>query len=328
MKKLFNLGFIALTSLALASCTPQASSSGNGNSDNGTQLSSEESLKLQTVTAMSHINDIKPSQKVLRGHEDHVITPEEKESIRSILPNLEILMDDGGIQTDSKVEKVNIQNGSITYDTKESYSFDNMTYILLYKDTTNDNVNDGYDNFFSQGWNDKNNVSRISGLAFADDNAFNADGTVDLTQGVPFRSFEKEKERTNHGQVKKEVERTLRIAADANSYIQVEEEHETSAKGETHEFSYKIRENRKEILDYSIELESEKGETKISYEMNDIEYEMQRKSNKQESVYKVEYENEAGDNDTEATLYFVKKIDSNIFEDSTKQYWKDFIESK
>lgn len=217
------------------------------------------------------------------------VSETEKEEIIKMLPTLDLLLNEDLAYTSTVIEETNVIN-EVSYSYKEEITYLNnsATYssIKLYFNVTGE-------------WNEKDDdddenelIQTLEGVAL-----LNNDSTY-----YPFKSVTKEENEWDE----KESERSFFIDLGNNSSILVEEESENEEKETETEFSYKIRENGRLVEEYSISIETEGTRKEVSYELNEIEYEMKKVTRDGVELYKVEYENEEGRDEVEATLYFIK----------------------
>ncbi len=310
-KKLFALlPLLGLsTTLLIASCGNKTNSekdnNDNNQTDNGTNLPSSEVIQdnlgdLQTVTGMnlisffsnsaSQMSTLSTSNSRFDALRDDFnnISDEEKNEIKEVLPTLDLLLlnDTAFESTISEVNQV-IEGNTYQYLEKINYqdNYLNTSTISLYFNITNSYMNRG------------NNFQTLEGIAYVNE---------DLT-AYRFTSITKEESSWDE----EESERLFRIELNNNSYIMVEEESENEFAEKETEFTYTVVNNGRLESHYSIEIEDEWGKKAVSYEINEKEYEMHIVNHNGQEVYVVEYENESGWNEVEATLFFVKKMVNN-----------------
>lgn len=127
MKKLLSLAILA-SALSLGGLT-----SCNTDDQTQTTLANQESLRLQSLGAFNMVEAMQSTttkSKILR--KDDVLTNDTKERIKEILPNLELMLDNGVQEIQTKIEKVNISHNTEVYNVKETYVYEDQTYVLLY----------------------------------------------------------------------------------------------------------------------------------------------------------------------------------------------------
>ena len=127
MKKLLSLAILA-SALSLGGLT-----SCNTDDQTQTTLANQESLRLQSLGAFNMVEAMQSTttkSKILR--KDDVLTNDTKERIKEILPNLELMLDNGVQEIQTKIEKVNISHNTGVYNVKETYVYEDQTYVLLY----------------------------------------------------------------------------------------------------------------------------------------------------------------------------------------------------
>ena len=217
------------------------------------------------------------------------ITSEEKEEIKTILPTLDLLMNENETYT-STISEVNQVVNGVTYQYKEELTYldnslNSSTFTLFYNVTNQGNF--GRENYFQTS----------TGVAMLDENRI-----------YTFSSLAK-KETEGFGEI--EIESNFKINTGENSFILVETSSEKEWMESESELEFLFVENGRRSLNYSLSIENENGRKKFEYEKNNKEYELFVREKNGETYYYVEYESENGFSETEAFLIFKKVISNN-----------------
>lgn len=282
-KKIILLTLLLGAGAALASCNGDAPSSKP--SENLTQ---ENTLSLQAVTSLNMVNSLSaPTSKTLYK-KNHTVTEEETNKIKEVLPQLDLMLENG---FDFKVT-VNDFNDAIngtTYEKKETISFEDLNgesnvYTFYYSNSITLNIKDE---------DETKTKSIITGIATMDDETY-----------FNFQSYLK----TEQEEGEYEEKRTFIIWKDVLSFIKVEQKYEEEGTEKESKFAYTVIEDGRKTLDYSIKIEKEWDNLEIKYEINDVEYKMKKviDMTTNETLYLVKYEDD--ENDVKARLTFKKVI--------------------
>lgn len=315
-KKLFVLLPLLGVATILASCGTKENTNQNNNnnveipgSNNNQDTSINEPIQnevvnneLGNIQAISAMNLLKfastsssPGSLISNFDINVPITNEEKEEIKTMLPTLDLLMNEDEIYT-STVSEVNETINGVTYQFKEELTYLdnslNTSTFRLYYNVTNEGRFER-DEYFQT----------TTGIAMLDENRV-----------YTFSSLSK-KEIDDHNEI--EIESNFKINTDANSFILIETSSEEEWMESESELEFLFVEKGRRTLNYSLSIENENGRKKVGYEKDNKEYELFVKENKGETYYYVEYENEEGHFETEAFLIFKKVINGNevIFEE-------------
>lgn len=274
-----------------------------GNEGGKLPVDSEKSLALQAASSFALLS--KGSAARALRMKSQAVTDIEIKEIQTILPTLDLFLENGlGVNSEAKKENVTVLG--VTYDTKETLSFLDPTgksasITLLY----NENEQKSKEEIEKEeGETETTLVSWVQGLAFLEEGSY-----------LPFLSFVKSEEETEieegKTEIEKEEERTFILQTGEKSHIKVKQEIETEGNETEESFSYGVKENGKVTLEYEISLESNFKGKEVSYELGEKEYELRLIEENGETIYLVEYENEEGKNETEATLRFKKEVDGS-----------------
>lgn len=249
---------------------------------------------LQAVTAMNLLNFDSVSSmsgmslsSIQTMDRNDPITNEEKQDIIDMLPTLDLLM-----MEDKTYESTIVESNAVVDGATFKYS---ETIVYLDNSLKDSTITLHYN--VVDSWTRGNDfMQRLEGVALLnnDPNAYK------------FSSFTQSEESGREV----EEERYFRIETGANSYILVEQESEKESNEEENEFEYTVVQNGMRDQ-YSVSIETERGQKSVSYELNNVEYEMKIRNISGRELYVVEYENESGWNETEATLYFEKIINAD-----------------
>ena len=276
MKKnvLIKLGMLVGTIGLLSSCSNLNEGNGTTTTDpnqnsviDGVEVS-KDAKSLNTLQALTSISLVKEGTslqarnniKMSRNTNKSVTTDIEK-----VLPQLDLLLTSEST-TSSKVEEVETLINDETFNVKETITFKNAkledeTYTMVYNMTS-----------FEE--RDDDEVEKIVKM----------DGYVLLseTEQYEFVSFLSEE--------KTETERNFKISLNDRSYVFVEESFEEERGEKEREFEYTFIQNGRKELEYSIEIENERFENSIEFEVNDIEYEVEKISRDNKELYIVKVE--------------------------------------
>lgn len=246
---------------------------------------------LQKVTSFSLLSSFNNISSLKTLDKDLPLSESDKEDLLKVLPSLDLMFQNDSF-TSTILEETNVFN-NVTYTYKEVISYkdtDNLTstITLLYNASVIKERIDNEDN-------EKETIQELKGVSFLNN----------TETYYEFTSFYKVEEEGNE----KEEERKFKINLSANSYILVEETYEEGEKEVEKEFEYTLVQNNQRILEYSISIENEHGLDKISYELNNKEYELTLIKNGYQNIqdlYVVEYEIEEVSEEREGKLYFIK----------------------
>lgn len=292
MKNLLKIGFMSLVGLGvLASCS---SGKINGGNENQT-LSAKEKDSIQAVTSMNLLSSL--SGASLRSANVLGLAKEDKGNLEKMLPTIDLLLDNGYSFTSQVEEKENvILEETFKYEETLSFKDENLTdktYKLFYNETFTKVEEDKDDK------DEKEENKVLKGYAM-----------IDGTNYYAFKSLSTKE--TEEDEV--EEERTFRIDIDQKNYIVVNEEHEIEDGEKETSFDYLVVKDGQKTLEYSIELEKDKNDDEIEYEINDKEYKMKRKTLEGVTYYQVFF---GDDDDDNKAIITYKKI---IAEDGTVSY--------
>ena len=266
MKKnvLIKLGMLVGTIGLLSSCS-------NLNEGNGTTTTvpnqnsvidgvevSKDAKSLNTLQALTSISLVKEGTslqarnniKMSRNTNNSVTTDIEK-----VLPQLDLLLTSEST-TSSKVEEVETLINDETFNVKETITFKNAkledeTYTMVYNMTSFEERDD----------DEVEKIVKMDGYVLLSE--------TEQYEFVSFLSEEKEHDET-------ETERNFKISLNDRSYVFVEESFEEERGEKEREFEYTFIQNGRKELEYSIEVENERFENSIEFEVNDIEYEVEK----------------------------------------------------
>ena len=315
-KKLFVLLPLLGVATILASCGTKENTNQNNNnnveipgSNNNQDTSINEPTQnevvnndLGNIQAISAMNLLKftpttsgPGSLISNFDFNVPITNEEKEEIKTMLPTLDLLMNEDKIYTSTVIEVNETINGA-TYQFKEE-----LTYL---DNSLNTSTFKLYYNITNEGRFERDEYFQTTaGIAMLDENRV-----------YTFSSLSK-KEIDDHNEI--EIESNFKINTDTNSFILIETSSEEEWMESESELEFLFVENGRKTLNYSLSIENENGRKKVGYEKDNKEFELFVKENNGETYYYVEYENEEGHFETEAFLIFKKVINGNevIFEE-------------
>ena len=254
MKKIKILGLGILTSgaILLSSCTSNSLKDlvhGGDNQNNVTTNS--EAFLMQATSSLKLLSNIDlGSARLSRSLNDTEIN-----EIKEILPQLDLMLNNGTSFESSLTSKENVVEG-VTYQYEEVVIFKDsnlidVTYTLIYNANTKEFKDD----------DEKVTITTIEGVAKVDDVTY-----------LPFVSITK----TENEWDESETERTFKVNLNENSYVIVEESHEVEDDEIENEFEYTLINNGRKELEYSIEIEKEGFKDSIEYEVNNKEYELTR----------------------------------------------------
>lgn len=309
-KKLFVLLPLLGVATILASCGTKENNNQNDNnnveipgSDDNHDSSIHEPTQnevvnneLGNIQAISAMNLLKfasttssPGSLISNFDFNIPITNEEKEEIKTMLPTLDLLMNEDEIYT-STVSAVNETINEVTYQFKEE-----LTYLDNALNTSTFKL---YYNVTNEGRFEKDEYFQTTtGIAMLDENRV-----------YTFSSLSK-KEIDDYNEI--EIESNFKINTDTNSFILIETSSEEEWMESESELEFLFVENGRRTLNYSLSIENENGRKTVGYEKDNKEYELFVKENNGETYYYVEYENEEGHFETEAFLIFKKVINGN-----------------
>lgn len=279
MKKniLIKLGMLVGTIGLLSSCSNL--NEGNGTTTGSNQNSvidgvevSKDAKSLNTLQALTSISLVKEGTSLearnnvkMSKHTNESVTTD----IEKVLPQLDLLLTSGST-TNSKVEEVETLISGKTFNVKETITFKNAkledeTYTMVYNMTSFEERDD----------DEVEKIVKMDGYVLLSETA--------QYEFVSFLSEEKEHDET-------ETERNFKISLNDRSYVFVEESFEEERGEKEREFEYTFIQNGRKELEYSIEVENERFENSIEFEVNDIEYEVEKISRDNKEIYLVKVE--------------------------------------
>lgn len=291
MKKtnLFKTALLGLTLGVISSCggtTPSTNLGQDTNGDgvvSGNEVSAKKVQTLQTVTSINLLNslsDVSPGlmQNKLMARRDATASTED---IEKILPQLDVLLTNDALVT-STLEDVETTIGEETFEKKETITFKDsslkdVTYTLVYNSRVHEERDD----------DEIEKITIMSGVVL-----------IDETTTYKFVSHTEEENEDDEN----EKERNFKVQVDERSYVLVEESYEKEGRETESEFEYTFVNNGRKELEYSIEIENEKFENDIEFEINDREYEVEKFTDKDgKELYKVKIKED--DNFKELFIY-------------------------
>lgn len=277
MKKrnLFKTTLLGLTLGVISSCGGTTPNSNLGTDTNGDGIVSGNEVKakkvqtLQAVTSINLLNslsDVSPGlmQNKLMSRRDATVSTDD---IEKILPQLDVLLTNDKLVT-STFEEVQTTIGEETFEKKETITFKDsslkdVTYTLVYNSRVHEEKDD----------DEIEKVTIMSGVVL-----------IDETTTYKFVSHMEEE----NEDAENERERNFKVQIDERSYVLVEESYENEGRETESEFEYTFVNNGRKELEYSIEIENEKFENDIEFEINDREYEVEKFIDKEgKEMYKV-----------------------------------------
>ena len=291
MKKtnLFKTALLGLTLGVISSCggtTPSTNLGQDTNGDgvvSGNEVSAKKVQTLQAVTSINLLNslsDVSPvlMQNKLMARRDATASTED---IEKILPQLDVLLTNDALVT-STLEDVETTIGEETFEKKETITFKDsslkdVTYTLVYNSRVHEERDD----------DEIEKITIMSGVVL-----------IDETTTYKFVSHMEEENEDDEN----EKERNFKVQVDERSYVLVEESYEKEGRETESEFEYTFVNNGRKELEYSIEIENEKFENDIEFEINDREYEVEKFTDKDgKELYKVKIKED--DNFKELFIY-------------------------
>lgn len=291
MKKtnLFKTALLGLTLGVISSCggtTPSSNLGQDTNGDgvvSGNEVSAKKVQTLQAVTSINLLNsfsDVSPGlmQNKLMARRDATASTED---IEKILPQLDVLLTNDALVT-STLEDVETTIGEETFVKKETITFKDsslkdVTYTLVYNSRVHEERDD----------DEIEKITIMSGVVL-----------IDETTTYKFVSHMEEENEDDEN----EKERNFKVQVDERSYVLVEESYEKEGRETESEFEYTFVNNGRKELEYSIEIENEKFENDIEFEINDREYEVEKFTDKDgKELYKVKIKED--DNFKELFIY-------------------------
>ena len=291
MKKtnLFKTALLGLTLGVISSCggtTPSTNLGQDTNGDgvvSGNEVSAKKVQTLQAVTSINLLNslsDVSPGlmQNKLMARRDATASTED---IEKILPQLDVLLTNDALVT-STLEEVETTIGDETFEKKETITFKDsslkdVTYTLVYNSRVHEERDD----------DEIEKITIMSGVVL-----------IDETTTYKFVSHTEEENEDDEN----EKERNFKVQVDERSYVLVEESYEKEGRETESEFEYTFVNNGRKELEYSIEIENEKFENDIEFEINDREYEVEKFTDKDgKELYKVKIKED--DNFKELFIY-------------------------
>ncbi len=291
MKKtnLFKTALLGLTLGVISSCggtTPSTNLGQDTNGDgvvSGNEVSAKKVQTLQAVTSINLLNslsDVSPGlmQNKLMARRDATASTED---IEKILPQLDVLLTNDALVT-STLEDVETTIGEETFEKKETITFKDsslkdVTYTLVYNSRVHEERDD----------DEIEKITIMSGVVL-----------IDETTTYKFVSHMEEENEDDEN----EKERNFKVQVDERSYVLVEESYEKEGRETESEFEYTFVNNGRKELEYSIEIENEKFENDIEFEINDREYEVEKFTDKDgKELYKVKIKED--DNFKELFIY-------------------------
>lgn len=291
MKKtnLFKTALLGLTLGVISSCggtTPSTNLGQDTNGDgvvSGNEVSAKKVQTLQAVTSINLLNslsDVSPGlmQNKLMARRDATASTED---IEKILPQLDVLLTNDALVT-STLEDVETTIGEETFEKKETITFKDsslkdVTYTLVYNSRVHEERDD----------DEIEKITIMSGVVL-----------IDETTTYKFVSHTEEENEDDEN----EKERNFKVQVDERSYVLVEESYEKEGRETESEFEYTFVNNGRKELEYSIEIENEKFENDIEFEINDREYEVEKFTDKDgKELYKVKIKED--DNFKELFIY-------------------------
>lgn len=260
-------------------------------------LTSKESLALEAVTSLNLLSTGGMGKRLLKQANPTLSNEEEKE-MEQLLPQLDLMLENG-FSFKSEKTAYNEAIGDVIYANKEIISFnetsgEKATYSLFYNEK---------ENVIEQDEDETETKSYIEGVVSFDESEFFSFSSILKT----------EKEEDEY-----EEKREFIVHKDEQSFVKVEQIYEMEGNEKETKFEYEYVKDGIKQTEYSFNFENEGTRSKIEYEFNNLEYELEKyiDSSSKETIYKVKYENE--ENNIETTLHF-KKIVSN---DGTVHYEK------
>ena len=252
---------------------------------NDGKLSSSEKLTMQAATGIKLLSE---TSSVLTNNMrmKRSMSEDQINEVTKILPQLDLMFENDNAFI-GMAEEGEFSINETNYQYKETISFkdinlEDVSYVMYY------NVDAKFEEH-----DDKDEVetfSRISGVVSYDNETY--------FNFVSFTETETEEDEF-------EEERTFRINVSNESYVLIEESKEQEGNESETNFEYTLVENRKKVLNYSIEVESEGHKDSIEYEINDQEYEV----TKRDDLYIVKIGED--DDFNEEVGRFKKVIDEN-----------------
>ena len=224
---------------------------------NDGKLSSSEKLTMQAATGIKLLSE---TSSVLTNNMrmKRSMSEDQINEVTKILPQLDLMFENDNAFI-GMVEEGEFSINETNYQYKETITFkdinlEDVSYVMYY------NVDAKFEEH-----DDKDEVetfSRISGVVSYDNETY--------FNFVSFTETETEEDEF-------EEERTFRINVSNESYVLIEESKEQEDNESETNFEYTLVENRKKVLNYSIEVESEGHKDSIEYEINNQEYEVTKR---------------------------------------------------
>ena len=266
------------------------------------------------------------------------------EDIEKILPSIDVLLNNGSI-IESSITEVDTVINETTYKFKEVISYKDSelkdaTYTLVYnKEAIGNDKNDDDDDQNDRRVKEAKKEGQDNGVAPETTPDTKPETTPETTpDGKPENNKPNDEIETKEKLVglvllsdtehydfeamskteieedEKESKRSFKISLDENSFVKVTEKSEVEENEKETKFAYKFVKDGKVELDYSLKIEDEKDElTEVTYEVNEIEYEVTKFVKDSKEIYKVEREDV---HDNEQDFYFEKIIN----EDGTSSF--------
>ena len=249
----------------------------------------EDTMALQAASAIQQAAVLAPSAG-LRAAALPSVDFNFNLSMEGILPTLDLFLENGFQVNSEKVEGEFESNG-VTYHYQETISYTDTsgkekTYTLLYnmtgsKTETEEDETEVTTNFEGVATIDENTTWKFSSTINAETEGKDSESSVDFT-----------------------------LWTGENSYVAVTQEHEIEEGEAEMEFAYRVVSNGVTVNAFKIGIESEGESHKIEYEIGGLEFEMEKRVDKEsgETLYCVSLETENG---KEAKAAFRKVVDEN-----------------
>ena len=262
MKKsiLFKTSLLAVSLGILSGCSidPEKNNDPiiNGGSESTVTQQAKSVQTLQAVTGINLVDNLGLSSSNLAVKKsDDFRKTSQKTDVSEVLPQLDLLLSSDNLIT-SKVEEVETVVGEETFAFNETITFkdvnlEDVTYNLVYNQKTFEEKDD----------DEIEKFTKMDGLVLLSE-----------TEVYPFES--RLSEETEDDEF--EQERFFKIKTDDRNYVLVEESYENEGSEVEREFEYTLIKDGRKELEYSIEIEKERFENDIEFEIDDLEYKVEK----------------------------------------------------
>ncbi len=285
-------------------------------SNSPSNITRRQSLDLKVASALKFSSGVSRMRRANTPMSD-----EEANKVLELLPTLDILMTNGNTYSSVITEEETLIN-NVTYSYKETLSYTDINLQSAEETLVYNIVEKKVETEVDDDDDDEEDIDDDEDVDDDDDDDRNIRRSKDeeaeeytkiegyVIRGETYLPFVSMEEKFTEGN-ESESERTFILTLSTSSYVYIEEENESEDGEVENEFCYRLVENGITTLEYYLEIESLKDNSKseIEYELNGVGYEIERKLNQAGNyVYEVKYQSETSEE--EPVAEFEKVIDN------------------